>query len=171
MTDEQVETLRKQIAVYTYISEQLIQRHTHSSSRQHLTNGARMRMFCDSRLIDKLSSKQRWKPTISQVQALEKIYAANPEAPNKETIKKITVDLSEHGKISESNVYNWFQNRRARSKKKKHSNVDAKSKVDSKDKIPKLNESDENLGHQNSPENSDFLPYFNLELDESFAIL
>lgn len=50
MTDEQVETLRKQIAVYTYISEQLIQRHTHSSSRQHLTNG-RMPLLTSERLF------------------------------------------------------------------------------------------------------------------------
>jgi hypothetical protein len=37
MTDEQVETLRKQIAVYSVLSEQLIQTHKTLSSQQDLT--------------------------------------------------------------------------------------------------------------------------------------
>ncbi|XP_058741028.1 WUSCHEL-related homeobox 13-like [Vicia villosa] len=177
MTDEQVEILRKQIAVYAYISELLIDKHKHSSSRQHLTNDVGVRMFCDSKLIDKLSFRQRWKATTPQIQALEQIYAANPRRPpNKEIIKKITIDLSKYGKITESNVYNWFQNRRARTKK--YSSVDAKSKVettiDSKGKMIEPDElaalPNENLGHQNTQVGSDFLPYFNPEIDDSFAI-
>ena len=33
-------------------------------------------------------------------------------------IKAIAAQLGQHGSISESNVYNWFQNRRARTKRK-----------------------------------------------------
>lgn len=73
---------------------------------------------------------------------MEQIYAANPRPPNKETIKKITIYLSKYGNFSKSNVYNWFQNRRVRTKK--HSSVDAKSKVEtkvnSKDKMIESNE-------------------------------
>ncbi|CAG7879771.1 unnamed protein product, partial [Brassica rapa] len=35
-------------------------------------------------------------------------------------IKDITEELRQHGQIAEQNVYNWFQNRRARSKRKQH---------------------------------------------------
>ncbi|CAK8541002.1 unnamed protein product [Lathyrus sativus] len=179
MTNEQIEILRKQIAVYAYISELLIQRHNNFSSCQHFTSGARMKLIYDPLLINKISLKQRWKPTNSQIQALEQIYAADQRTPNKERIKKITVDLSKFGPISEFNVYIWFQNRRARLKKKKN-NVDVKSKVEikvnSKDKKIEQNKSvasssDKNLGHQNSQVNSDFSPYLNPELEDLFAIL
>lgn len=53
-----------------------------------------------------------------QLQILERIFEQGNGTPSKQKIKEITSELSQHGQISETNVYNWFQNRRARSKRK-----------------------------------------------------
>ncbi|KAG6501808.1 hypothetical protein ZIOFF_041692 [Zingiber officinale] len=53
-----------------------------------------------------------------QLQILESIFYQGSDTPNKQGIKDITAKLAEHCQISETNVYNWFQNRRARSKRK-----------------------------------------------------
>lgn len=66
----------------------------------------------------KISARPRWTPAPTQLQILENIFDQGHGTPNKEKIKEITVELSQHGPISETNVYNWFQNRRARSKRK-----------------------------------------------------
>lgn len=66
----------------------------------------------------KISARQRWTPTPVQLQILESIFDQGTGTPSKQKIKEITVELSQHGQISETNVYNWFQNRRARSKRK-----------------------------------------------------
>ena len=64
--------------------------------------------------------RQRWTPTPVQLQILERIFDQGTGTPSKQKIKDITEELSQHGQISEQNVYNWFQNRRARSKRKQH---------------------------------------------------
>ncbi|KAF8051667.1 hypothetical protein N665_1684s0003 [Sinapis alba] len=57
----------------------------------------------------------------------------------------ITEELSQHGQIAEKNVYNWFQNRRARSKRKQHggggsnNNNNGESKVET-DQTETVNE-------------------------------
>ncbi|RWV79131.1 hypothetical protein GW17_00059789 [Ensete ventricosum] len=66
----------------------------------------------------KISAKQRWTPTPAQVRILESIFCHGNRTPSKQRIKEITSELSRHGQVSETNVYNWFQNRRARSKRK-----------------------------------------------------
>lgn len=66
----------------------------------------------------KITSRQRWTPTPVQLQILERIFDQGNGTPTKQKIKEITSELSQHGQISETNVYNWFQNRRARSKRK-----------------------------------------------------
>uniref|UniRef100_A0A452XJ87 Homeobox domain-containing protein n=1 Tax=Aegilops tauschii subsp. strangulata TaxID=200361 RepID=A0A452XJ87_AEGTS len=53
-----------------------------------------------------------------QLQILESIFDQGNGIPSKQKIKDITAELSQHGQISETNVYNWFQNRRTRSKRK-----------------------------------------------------
>lgn len=66
----------------------------------------------------KICARQRWTPTPMQLQILESIFFQGTGTPSKQRIKDITSELAEHGQISETNVYNWFQNRRARSKRK-----------------------------------------------------
>lgn len=124
MTDEQLETLRKQIAVYATICEQLVEMHKSLSAHQDLAAaGGRLgNIYCDPLMTSggghKISARQRWTPTPVQLQILESIFDQGNGTPSKQKIKEITVELSQHGQISETNVYNWFQNRRARSKRK-----------------------------------------------------
>ena len=62
--------------------------------------------------------RQRWTPTTQQLQILEQKFEDDSGTPNNKRIKEITTELEQHGKISEANVYNWFQNKRARIRKK-----------------------------------------------------
>ncbi|CAH9070290.1 unnamed protein product [Cuscuta epithymum] len=121
MTDEQMEVLRKQIAVYATISEQLVDLHK-SITSQHDLPGARLGSFyCDQLVTSaghKITGRQRWTPTPVQLQILERMFDQGNGTPSKQKIKEIASELSQHGQISETNVYNWFQNRRARSKRK-----------------------------------------------------
>ncbi|CAL0300462.1 unnamed protein product [Lupinus luteus] len=147
MTDEQLETLRKQISVYATISHQLIQMHSTLSTHHDLTAGVRLgNMYCDPLMISgghKITSRQRWTPTPMQLQILESIFDKGNGTPSKEKIKDITFELSQHGQISETNVYNWFQNRRARSKRKlqnvaaNNTESEVETEVDSKDQNTK----------------------------------
>lgn len=124
MTDDQLETLRKQIAAYATICEQLIEMHKSLTSHPELSGGgARLgALYCDPFLTSAghkiITGRQRWTPTAVQLQILERIFDQGNGTPSKQKITDITKDLSQHGQISEANVYNWFQNRRARSKRK-----------------------------------------------------
>ncbi|XP_038994349.1 WUSCHEL-related homeobox 13-like [Hibiscus syriacus] len=121
MTDEQLETLRKQIAVYASICQQLVDMHKNLTAHQDLTGGRLGNLYCDPLMTSgghKISGRQRWTPTAVQLQILERIFEEGTGTPSKQKIKEITAELSQHGQISETNVYNWFQNRRARSKRK-----------------------------------------------------
>ncbi|KAM7259823.1 hypothetical protein ACFE04_015564 [Oxalis oulophora] len=138
MTDEQLETLREQIAVYASICDQLVQMHKTISAQQdhHLISGGRPgNIYTDSYNIitsaatPKFTSRQRWTPTAAQLHNLERIFEQGSGTPTKHKIKEITSQLSQHGQISETNVYNWFQNRRARSKRKQVLN-NGESEVD-----------------------------------------
>lgn len=146
MTDEQLETLRKQIAVYGTICEQLIEMHRTLSTQQDLAGARLGNIYCDPLMTSgghKITSRQRWTPTPVQLQILERIFDQGNGTPSKEKIKEITAELGQHGQISETNVYNWFQNRRARSKRKLQnvasSNTESEvdTEVDSKDKKTK----------------------------------
>ncbi|KAK7340863.1 hypothetical protein VNO77_21579 [Canavalia gladiata] len=176
MTDEQLETLRKQIAVYATICEQLIEMHKTISAHQDLAGIRLGNMYCDPLMASgghKITSRQRWTPTAVQLQILERIFDQGTGTPSKEKIKEITSELSQHGQISETNVYNWFQNRRARSKRKQqnvapsvNTESEVETEVDSKDKKTKPDElkswpsvtagAADNLGFQN-PDNLQFL--------------
>ncbi|PPD80726.1 hypothetical protein GOBAR_DD22356 [Gossypium barbadense] len=126
MTDEQLETLRKQIAVYASICEQLVEMHKNLTAQQDLTGGRLGNLYCDPLMTSgghKISARQRWTPTAVQLQILERIFDEGTGTPSKQKIKEITSELSQHGPISETNVYNWFQNRRARSKRKQNPEI------------------------------------------------
>lgn len=64
------------------------------------------------------SGRQRWTPSQIQLQTLEDHFLKENGTPSKQKIKEITAELGQHGQISETNVYNWFQNRKARAKRK-----------------------------------------------------
>ncbi|KAI8029693.1 WUSCHEL-related homeobox 8 [Camellia lanceoleosa] len=122
MTDEQMEILRKQIAAYATICENLVEMHKSLTSHPDLLSGARLgNLYCDPLVTSvghKITGRQRWTPTPVQLQILERMFEQGNGTPSKQKIKEITTELSQHGQISETNVYNWFQNRRARSKRK-----------------------------------------------------
>ncbi|KAJ9172555.1 hypothetical protein P3X46_015780 [Hevea brasiliensis] len=143
MTDEQLETLRKQIVVYATICEQLVEMHKTLSAQQDLAGGRLGNLYCDPLMASgghKITARQRWTPTPLQLQILERIFDMGNGTPSKQKIKEITTKLSQHGQISESNVYNWFQNRRARSKRKQlvASSNNAESEVETE--VDSLNE-------------------------------
>ncbi|KAK3232011.1 hypothetical protein Dsin_003892 [Dipteronia sinensis] len=121
MTDEQMELLRKQIAVYAMICEQLVDMHK-SFSAQYDIAGMRLgNPYLDPFMASggqKITARQRWTPTPVQLQILERVYDECSGNPGKQKILDITTELAHHGQISETNVYNWFQNRRARIKRK-----------------------------------------------------
>lgn len=143
-------------------------------------------MYCDPLMASgghKISSRQRWTPTPVQLQILERIFEAGTGTPSKEKIKEITAELIQHGQINETNVYNWFQNRRARSKRKQQSvapsggvnnaESEVETEVDSKDKKTKPDEfvsqpsaTAENLCLRNPQVCSD-LQYLNPDSDGS----
>ncbi|KAH7519821.1 hypothetical protein FEM48_Zijuj08G0077800 [Ziziphus jujuba var. spinosa] len=142
MTDEQLETLRKQIAVYATICEQLVEMHKNLTAQQDLAGVRLGNLYSDPFMTSaghKITARQRWTPTPMQLQILEQIFDQGNGTPSKQKIKEITSELSQHGQISETNVYNWFQNRRARSKRKQQNSApnNAESEVETEVESPK----------------------------------
>nr|QEU57416.1 WUSCHEL-related homeobox 13b [Panax ginseng] len=144
MTDEQMEVLRKQIAVYATICEQLVDLHKSLTSHHDLAGARLGNLYCDPLVTSaghKITGRQRWTPTPVQLQILERIFEQGNGTPTKQKIKEITSELSQHGQISETNVYNWFQNRRARSKRKQQVSApnNAESEVETEVESPNDN--------------------------------
>ncbi|MCL7050514.1 hypothetical protein MKW94_003788 [Papaver nudicaule] len=157
MTDEQIEDLRKQISVYATICEQLVQMHKAITAQQDLSGMRLGNLYCDPLMTSgshKITTRQRWTPTPIQLQILERIFDEGNGTPSKQKIKDITNELTQHGQISETNVYNWFQNRRARSKRKQLGNApnNAESEVETEVESPeeKKAKSEGNSAHENS---------------------
>nr|GMD12477.1 WUSCHEL-related homeobox 3-like [Ipomoea batatas] len=66
-----------------------------------------------------MSSRQsRWSPTPEQIMILEEMYQKGLRSPNTSQIQMLTAHLSLYGKIEGKNVYYWFQNHKARDRKK-----------------------------------------------------
>ncbi|KAK9164723.1 hypothetical protein Syun_005625 [Stephania yunnanensis] len=142
MTDEQMEVLRRQIAAYATICEQLVEMHKSITSQQDLAGMKLGNIYCDRLMTStghKITSRQRWTPTPVQLQILERIFDQGNGTPSRQKIKDIANELAQHGQISETNVYNWFQNRRARSKRKQTvaTSNNGESEVETEDESPK----------------------------------
>ncbi|KAL0462384.1 UNVERIFIED_CONTAM: WUSCHEL-related homeobox 8 [Sesamum latifolium] len=121
MTDEQMEVLRKQIAAYAAICEQLVDLHKSLSSQNDLAGVRFGNIYSDPLVTSnahKITGRQRWTPTPMQLQILERIFNQGTHSVGRPRVQELTAELLKHGQISETNVYNWFQNRRARSKRK-----------------------------------------------------
>lgn len=67
---------------------------------------------------NKTPSAPRWNPTPAQLARLEELFATGMGTPNGDLRTQITEELAKLGQINEANVYNWFQNKKARMKKR-----------------------------------------------------
>ncbi|CAF2162714.1 unnamed protein product [Brassica rapa] len=119
MTEEQMEILRKQIAMYAVICGQLVSHESLSSklpvsSGMNPTGGGYFDSIVASPSTYKISHRHRWTPTSMQLQIFESIYEEGSGTPKPQRIKEIMMELSQHGQVMDKNVYNWFQNRRPR---------------------------------------------------------
>ncbi|CAL9074778.1 unnamed protein product [Musa acuminata var. zebrina] len=78
MTDEQMEVLRRQIAVYATICEQLVEMHKAITAHHDTLAGMRLGgLYNDSLMASgshKITARQRWTPTSMQLQILETMF-------------------------------------------------------------------------------------------------
>jgi hypothetical protein len=126
MTEEQLEALRRQISVYATICQQLVEMHKASLSKEISAPGIMATGVQPSSVMDQVTMtpmhratvRQRWTPSQNQLQILERLFEQGNGTPSKQRIKEITTELMQHGHVGETNVYNWFQNRKARAKRK-----------------------------------------------------
>ncbi|XP_059283726.1 WUSCHEL-related homeobox 8-like [Lycium ferocissimum] len=171
MSDEQMEVLRKQIAVYGVICEQLVQLHKSMASQHDLAAGTRLgNLYCDPLITSaghRINGRHRWTPTPVQLQILERIFDQGNGTPTKQKIKDITFELSQHGQISETNVYNWFQNRRARSKRKQQvgtnlNNVESEVETEEVESPNEKKTKPEDLISSKSAESFDQLSFYEM---------
>ena len=141
MTERQLYAFRQQIAAYAHICQQLLQvtsvqahQQTAYQKRQVDTSIAQRPQVLSSvahktpsapgeygssggRGADKSARGARWTGTPKHYEILEQMFQNGQAPPVREELTRITAELAKHGTIGESNVYNWFQNRRSREKK------------------------------------------------------
>ena len=60
------------------------------------------------------SRTTRWNPSTEQIALLEAMYSEGMTSPKAHQIKQITSRLRMYGNIENRNVYYWFQNHKAR---------------------------------------------------------
>lgn len=120
----------------------------------------------------RIAARQRWTPTTMQLQILEAMFNEGNGTPTKQKIKQITGELAQHGQISESNVYNWFQNRRARSKKKQMASLtcNTESEVEADEESPDEKKPRHNYDHESMPLNIDNSRYIRQLDDEVHSL-
>lgn len=140
VTEQQKYALRQQIAAYAHICQQLLQL-THEAAQRdvqmrgeydHISNYREKQkkekqprdpkerktgsIFSNTGVYG--YGKSRWTPTPAQFERLEQLFAIDTTTPMREHLKQVTEELSALGPIQECNVYNWFQNKKARLKKR-----------------------------------------------------
>ncbi|KAE8695872.1 WUSCHEL-related homeobox 13 [Hibiscus syriacus] len=124
----------------------------------------------------KITARQRWTPTPVQLQILECIFEQGTGTPSKQKIKEITSELSQHGQISEMNVYNWFQNRRARSKRKQLGSSSNNAESEQETEVESANEKkttkpENHLSQQNPAPRAEDLCFQNPEMSPELHFL
>ncbi|KAH7352887.1 hypothetical protein KP509_19G069000 [Ceratopteris richardii] len=62
--------------------------------------------------------RPRWCPTPEQIKVLETLFNSGTTTPTRDMIVDIASCLKQFGSIVEANVFYWFQNRKARAKRK-----------------------------------------------------
>ncbi|GLJ52619.1 hypothetical protein SUGI_1119910 [Cryptomeria japonica] len=156
---EQMVMLAKQISAYGSICKQLIEMHSTIVVQQNVLHGFTPGQALTFNSVmgfvgHKMTTRQRWTPSQAQLQILEKIFEKGKGTPCKQRIKEITAQLSQHGHISETNVYNWFQNRRARTKRKHQTGLTGSGEYEMDNLVDSSNEKkakfDESSGQETS---------------------
>ncbi|KAK9135655.1 hypothetical protein Syun_014985 [Stephania yunnanensis] len=180
MTEEQMEVLRWQISAYGTICERLVEMHKTMTAQQDLSGTRLGNPYCDSLMasaghIHKFPARQRWTPTPVQLQILEGIFDEGNGTPTKQKIKEITNELMQHGQVSETNVYNWFQNRRARSKRKQvgaaHNNAESEQETEVESPKEKKVKSDNELSNEKSAPRMDNVCFPSSEMSSEVHLL
>ncbi|KAF8716198.1 hypothetical protein HU200_026475 [Digitaria exilis] len=62
--------------------------------------------------------RPRWNPRPEQIRILEGIFNSGMVNPPRDEIRRIRLQLQEHGPVADANVFYWFQNRKSRTKHK-----------------------------------------------------
>ncbi|KAH7351674.1 hypothetical protein KP509_19G009000 [Ceratopteris richardii] len=71
-----------------------------------------------ARYEETCTPRPRWCPTQEQIQILESLFNSGTTTPSRDMIVDIAAQLRKYGSIAEANVFYWFQNRKARAKRK-----------------------------------------------------
>ena len=177
MTEQQKYALRQQIASYAHICQQLLQltheaalrdlqmsargeydRHaTHASSayprekqpkkeKLHKDRKTPASIFSNTGVYS-VPGKVRWQPTTAQFERLEQLFAIDTTTPQGENLKQVTEELSALGPIQECNVYNWFQNKKARLKKREQDAARERMEEEMKAKADQYNAQQQQMGN------------------------
>jgi len=143
MTERQLYAFRQQVAAYAHICQQLLQITAVHATQQRATSTAAgtatTALYAPSARVagvasngdpyghanrlggrgeDKNARGPRWTGTPEHYKALEDLFLGGQQPPVREQLTEITEMLTKYGPIAESNVYNWFQKRRSREKRK-----------------------------------------------------
>ena len=137
MTWTQLDTLRHQIAAFSHLCEQraLLTQQIYEESKPGHQRSQTLAAIANSIGVSAAGSHPsypapvyskggdgprgaRWTQTAAQLARLEELFATGMGTPNGDLRTKITDELAKLGPVNEANVYNWFQNKKARTKKK-----------------------------------------------------
>ena len=177
MTEQQKYALRQQIASYAHICQQLLQltheaalrdlqmsargeydRHaTHASSayprekqpkkeKPHKERKTPASIFSNTGVYS-VPGKVRWQRTTAQLERLEQLFANDTTTPRGEKLKQVTEELSALGPIQECNVYNWFQNKKARLKKREQDAARERMEEEMRAKADQYNAQQQQMGN------------------------
>nr|AGL53586.1 WUSCHEL homeobox protein WOX8C [Picea abies] len=90
-----------------------------SAMRQPYSEGALSHNYVPEKETSKPKTISRWRPKPEQIHILEAIFNSGVVNPPRKEIKIIRAQLEEFGQVGNVNVFYWFQNRKARSKRKR----------------------------------------------------